>query len=105
MAEVLLFHHAQGQTEGLKAFADELRNAGHTVHTPDLFDGPLAVHARPGSAFPGGGSPYVWAGERLRGDSASHLRRAPGWRELPAGSIPAASMKFRLAGKSCRDGG
>ena len=39
MAEVLLFHHAQGQTEGFKAFADELRNAGHTVHTPDLFDG------------------------------------------------------------------
>ena len=39
MAEVLLFHHAQGQTEGFTAFADELREAGHTVHTPDLFDG------------------------------------------------------------------
>jgi dienelactone hydrolase len=39
MAEVLLFHHAQGQTEGFHAFADELREAGHTVHTPDLFDG------------------------------------------------------------------
>jgi dienelactone hydrolase len=39
MAEVLLFHHALGQTEGLAAFADELRRAGHTVHTPDLFDG------------------------------------------------------------------
>src|SRR5262249_20216291 len=39
MAEVLLFHHAQGQTEGFKAFADELRAAGHTVHSPDLFDG------------------------------------------------------------------
>jgi dienelactone hydrolase len=39
MAEVLLFHHAQGQTEGFHAFADELRSAGHTVHTPDLFDG------------------------------------------------------------------
>ena len=39
MAEVLLFHHAQGQTEGFHAFADELRRAGHTVHTPDLFDG------------------------------------------------------------------
>jgi len=39
MAEVLLFHHAQGQTEGFHAFADELRGAGHTVHTPDLFDG------------------------------------------------------------------
>jgi dienelactone hydrolase len=39
MAEVLLFHHAQGQTPGFGAFADELRAAGHTVHTPDLFDG------------------------------------------------------------------
>ena len=39
MAEVLLFHHAQGLTAGVHAFADELRAAGHTVHTPDLFDG------------------------------------------------------------------
>jgi dienelactone hydrolase len=39
MAEVLLFHHAQGLTAGVRAFADELRNAGHTVHTPDLFEG------------------------------------------------------------------
>jgi dienelactone hydrolase len=39
MAEVLLFHHAQGQTEGFQAFAEELRLAGHTVHTPDLFGG------------------------------------------------------------------
>jgi dienelactone hydrolase len=39
MAEVLLFHHAQGQTPGFHAFADELRRAGHTVHAPDLYDG------------------------------------------------------------------
>jgi dienelactone hydrolase len=39
MAEVLLFHHALGPTEGLHAFANDLREAGHTVHTPDLFDG------------------------------------------------------------------
>ena len=39
MAEVLLFHHAQGLTRGTHSFADELRAAGHTVHTPDLFDG------------------------------------------------------------------
>jgi dienelactone hydrolase len=39
MAEVLLFHHALGQTTGFLAFADELRRAGHTVHTPDLYDG------------------------------------------------------------------
>lgn len=39
MAEVVLFHHAQGLTPGIIAFADQLRAAGHTVHTPDLFDG------------------------------------------------------------------
>jgi dienelactone hydrolase len=39
MAEVLLFHHAQGQTAGFLAFADELRAAGHVVHAPDLYDG------------------------------------------------------------------
>ena len=39
MAEVLLFHHAQGLTPGVVAFADELRAAGHLVHTPDLYDG------------------------------------------------------------------
>src|SRR6476469_2435194 len=39
MAEVLLFHHAQGQTDGFAAFAAALRRAGHTVHTPDLFQG------------------------------------------------------------------
>jgi dienelactone hydrolase len=39
MAEVLLFHHAQGLTPGIHAFADELRAAGHIVHTPDLFEG------------------------------------------------------------------
>ena len=39
MAEVLLFHHALGPTEGVHAFASELREADHTVHTPDLFEG------------------------------------------------------------------
>lgn len=39
MAEVLLYHHVQGLTTGVESFADELRQAGHTVHTPDLLDG------------------------------------------------------------------
>jgi dienelactone hydrolase len=39
VAEVLLFHHAQGLTAGVRAFADELRTAGHVVHVPDLYDG------------------------------------------------------------------
>lgn len=39
MAEVLLYHHAQGLTPGVRDLADELRRAGHTVHTPDLYEG------------------------------------------------------------------
>jgi dienelactone hydrolase len=39
MSEVVLFHHVQGLTEGVRTFADALRQAGHTVHTPDVFDG------------------------------------------------------------------
>jgi len=39
MAEVVLYHHAQGLTDGVKAFADQLRQAGHTVHLPDLYEG------------------------------------------------------------------
>ena len=39
MSEILLYHHVQGLTEGVRSFADVLRQAGHTVHTPDLFDG------------------------------------------------------------------
>jgi dienelactone hydrolase len=51
MAEVLLFHHAQGLTPGVVAFADDLRAAGHTVHTPDLFDGRTFDSIDEGMAF------------------------------------------------------
>jgi dienelactone hydrolase len=39
MADIVLFHHILGLTPGVTGFADELRKAGHTVHTPDLFEG------------------------------------------------------------------
>ena len=39
MAEIVLFHHAQGLTPGVEGFADILRRAGHVVHLPDLFEG------------------------------------------------------------------
>ena len=41
MAEVVLFHHVQGLTDGMRAFADALRTGGHTVHAPDMFEGEL----------------------------------------------------------------
>ncbi len=48
MAEVVLFHHVQGLTDGVRAFAEELRAGGHTVHTPDLFDGVRAATVEDG---------------------------------------------------------
>jgi dienelactone hydrolase len=51
MAEVVLFHHALGLTPGVLAFADELRSAGHIVHTPDLFDGRTFAAIPDGMAY------------------------------------------------------
>jgi dienelactone hydrolase len=51
MAEVVLFHHVQGLTDGMSAFAEELRAGGHTVHTPDLFDGERPATIDDGVAY------------------------------------------------------
>lgn len=51
MSEVLLYHHVQGLTEGVRVFADELRQAGHTVRTPDLFGGRTFGTLEDGLAF------------------------------------------------------
>jgi dienelactone hydrolase len=65
VAEVLLFHHAQGQTPGFLAFADELRAAGHVVHTPDLFDGKTFTDLDKGVAYAKGVG-FAKIGERGR---------------------------------------
>ena len=51
MAEIVLFHHVQGLTAGVSEFAVELQNAGHTVHTPDLFDGRTFITIDDGMAY------------------------------------------------------
>jgi dienelactone hydrolase len=51
MAELVLYHHVQGLTEGVEAFADALREAGHTVHLPDLFDGRTFATLEEGMAY------------------------------------------------------
>jgi dienelactone hydrolase len=51
MAEVVLFHHVQGLTDGVRAFAEELGAGGHIVHTPDLFDGERPATIDDGIAF------------------------------------------------------
>ncbi|MDF0697171.1 dienelactone hydrolase family protein [Rhizobium sp. MC63] len=53
MAKILLFHHAQGLTSGVRAFADNIRAAGHIVHTPDLFDGRTFGSLEEGLAYIG----------------------------------------------------
>lgn len=50
MAEVVLFHHVLGLTEGVVAFADQLRAGGHIVHAPDLYDGHVAPGIEDGFA-------------------------------------------------------
>jgi dienelactone hydrolase len=76
MAEVLLFHHAQGQTAGFNAFADELRQAGHTVHTPDLFEGRTFDSIEEGMAYAeelGFPDEILGRGERAAGELPNEL--------------------------------
>ena len=51
MAEIVVFHHILGLTPGVEAFADDLRAAGHTVHTPDLYAGGRFDSIEAGAAF------------------------------------------------------
>jgi dienelactone hydrolase len=91
MAEVLLFHHALGQTEGFHAFANELRGAGHTVHTPDLFDGRTFGSIEEGMAhaeelgFP---DAVIERGERAAGELPAELVYAG----FSLGVIPAQKL-------------
>lgn len=39
MAEIVLFHHAQGLTDGVRELAGRFEGAGHTVHLPDSYEG------------------------------------------------------------------
>ena len=87
MAEVLLFHHAQGLTPGFAAFADELRRAGHTVHTPDLFDGAHVRQHRRGHGP-----------RRARSASASSSSAAAG----PRTSCPPSSCTPASRSACCR---
>src|SRR4051812_41169908 len=71
MAEVVLFHHVQGLTPGVVAFADELRAAGHTVHTPDLYRGRTFDTIQEGAGFSqGDGAPDL---DKLADEAAAAL--------------------------------
>lgn len=51
MAEVVLFHHALGVTDGVRAFADDLRAGGHQVTVADLFAGKTFDNIEDGVAY------------------------------------------------------
>ncbi|MEV5630539.1 dienelactone hydrolase family protein [Micromonospora tulbaghiae] len=91
MAEIVLFHHIQGLTDGVRALADSLRSGGHTVHAPDLFDGERPATIEDGAALT----------KRIGGDVLD--RRADALvADLPAGLLYAgvswgAAIAQRLA--------
>jgi dienelactone hydrolase len=90
MAEVLLFHHVMGQTPGFFAFADELRQAGHTVHTPNLLDGRTFDSIDEGLAYVG----EIGFGEVIgRGDqAASELPQGLVYGGFSLGVVPAQKL-------------
>lgn len=51
MAEVVLFHHGHGVTQGVRDFAERLTVAGHRVHVPDLYDGRVFDELEEGLAY------------------------------------------------------
>ena len=98
MAEVLLFHHALGQTDGFTAFADELRQAGHTVHTPDLFGGRTFGSIDEGLAFvqelEGGFGAIIARGE----EAAAELPNELVYAGFSLGVLPAQMLTQTRAG-------
>lgn len=76
MAEVVLFHHVRGLTDGVRAFAEELRAGGHTVHTPDLYDGERPATIDDGVAL-----------ERRIGDEVLRERADQALAGLPEGLV------------------
>jgi dienelactone hydrolase len=67
MAEVVLFHHVQGLTDGMRAFAERLSAGGHIVHTPDLFNGERPATIDDGIAY------VQSVGDEVLGDRADRV--------------------------------
>ena len=90
MTDVLLFHHALGLSDGVRAFADELREGGHTLHTPDLFDGRTfdSIEAGVGYAREVGWGEIMARGER----AAESLPNELVYAGLSLGVVPAQAL-------------
>lgn len=71
MANVVLFHHIQGLTPGVEHFADQLRSSGHSVTTPDLFEGRTFPSIEAGHEYlEGVGFETILERGRIAGDTA-----------------------------------
>ncbi len=90
MTDVLLFHHIQGLTPGVVAFADELRAAGHTVHTPDLYGGRTFESIQEGAAFSrGDGAPDL---DALADEAAAALPESLVYAGISSGVMQAQRL-------------
>lgn len=72
MTEIVLFHHGQGLTTGVVAFADRLRTAGHTVHLPDVYEGRTFQKLDDGIAYLRG-----IGGQKLTDDAIAQAEQLP----------------------------
>ena len=96
MADVLLFHHIQGLTPGVVAFADALRGAGHTVHTPDLYGGQTFDSIEAGAAFAqGDGAPDL---DKLADEAAAALPAGLVYAGISLGVMQAQRLAQTRAG-------
>lgn len=96
MAEVVLFHSVLGQTPGFSAFAAELRAAGHTVHTPDVFDGRVFDSVEAGMAHL---ESIGFDAARARAvQAAAELPRAVVYVGLSFGVMPAEELAITRPG-------
>jgi dienelactone hydrolase len=87
VADVVLYHHVQGLTDGVQSFARELQRSGHIVHTPDLFDGRTFATIEEGMGF-----------ARTQGFGALAERGVAAADELPADAVYAGfSMGVMIA--------
>ncbi|MEO7348802.1 MAG: dienelactone hydrolase family protein [Terrimesophilobacter sp.] len=96
MTEIVLFHHALGLTPGIEAFANTLRDAGHTVHAPDLFEGKTFTTIEDGVGY----ASEVGFGEIMnRGQRAADaLPRAVVYLGFSLGVLPAQMLAQTRAG-------
>ena len=96
MAEVVLYHHVQGLTDGVQAFAETLRTAGHTVHTPDVFDGQVFDSIEDGLAFAEGAGFETLVGRGVA--AAEAIRPDVVYAGFSFGVMPAQQLAQTRAG-------